>query len=1057
MATYLQGGVDFLPQETLFTPNWSLIQQGLVTKQGAYDKGFAQISNAARNIIDAPLTNKYTKGMRKQILADAEQALKDLPNMDLTLPQNVGAATSLFKPFYQNDSILYDMMETKRYMSERQRGIGLATSAKEEDRNRYWSEGIQDLDDWAEEFSNLDVKDLTKAPARRYVSKPNIDDNILKLFSEGKLKTSYDTLSGQWKFTDENGKALEIPITNLYLAMAENDPEAMAGYQVIGRVRRNRFIRENEQRLGSREAAAQAHDNALANDYFNTQKAIYDQTNDALTALQATYDAYKTKVDANQIVAGSPEYNKAVETVKKYNQLKARRDKLAGDIFSVAGKPPAYLERITGNPTAYLANVYLNKSAIDLATALSQFGGRKVDINPVWEKLDLAVHLKDVELQKQKQLETFKTDEMLRGEEGKIKLKILYGIPLSDGTSTSGSNGASVTNKSIGTGNINVPFVEEAPSGAAAFPKDEQDNVDSHGLFQDLIKSVSSQVLVGKRQFIETVLKPEEIKTIDGVLIPPDKRGDMMNMKISSKLLSAPQGPVSVGLPKLDLSSGKQWRGSSVLGATTPGSQGVQAPTLQSTKSKYDNEFDRLYDLAMEKWKAWGETGVNTNEYNSARELLKKVSIQDKAWTAANEWHKLKMSEVIGNLSGSQPDIAYKYKALFDGNDIVSNVDEYISNLAEVVPKSYTDDIKKTATAELRKLTDRAVRDRDQPGDAERIKNLSRLVNLSDKQLFTEFAAQNKSKLTDEYNNLKKMTIGTWNKAGNEFNYFSTFNQKGGGLYARQLSFALDNAVMGEKGDQYLESLLSTISSYDNNGDYSNAKVQIKFGDGASLGNSSSAETLFGKLKGEILNTIRLGKGKEGQTIPKMMFRSRQIAGNNKDWAAYTLYGIDNEWIDKNTGTSQKPGLLTNDEATNLRSGITIFVKKDIDKSLAALNSNVGEVEMLLSAGNGIFKDEIAPNYGIEISRLSTGEYKIATTFQENKNVQGMITESPITKTQIVDQNTDITELYYETLRNLDAAMLQNQDIKRRLESSRTANPAVPKATWSDINNAAKQ
>lgn len=1053
MATYLQGGVDFLPQETLFTPNWSLIQQGLITKQGAYDKGFAQISNAARNIIDAPLTNKYTKGMRKQILADAEQALKDLPNMDLTLPQNVAAATSLFKPFYQNDSILYDMMETKRYMSERQRGAALATSAKEEDRNRYWSDGIQYLDDWAEEFSNLEVKDLTKLPSRRYISKPNIDDVILKDFREGKLKTNYDVISGQWKYTYENGQPLRKPIANMYLALAINDPEAMAGFHVMGSVKRSRFIRENENRFGSKEAAAEAHDNALVNDYYNTQKTIYEQTNDALTALQSTYDAYKTKANNNQIVVGSPEYNKAIEITKEYNELKQQRDAIAGDIFEVAGKPAPYLERIKNNPVAYLANIQLNESALKLATALSQFGGRKVDINPVWEKLDLAVHLKDVELQKQKQLEQFKTDEMLRGEEGKIRLKLEYGIPLSDGSST-GTSANPITPKGIGTGNINIPFVEESPSASAAYPKDEQGNVDSHGLFNDLIKTLSSRVLDGKREFIETVLKPEEIKTIDGIMIPPDKRGDMINMKISSKLLSAPQGPVSAGLPKLDFSSGRQWRGSNIIQASP--SQTFTAPTLQTTRSKYSNELDRLYDLAMDKWKSWGEVGVNTNEFNRARRVHEKIDIENQSWTAANEWYKIKMSEVIGNLSGSQSDIAYKYKALFDGNGIVSP-DEYISNLATTIPKSYTDDIRRKYQGQINTLVSAAARGRDNPGDAAKIANLTRLVNLSDRELFTDFVNQNKSSFVDEYNNLKKMAIGTWNKEGNEFNYFSATGQQGGGLYTRQLSFSLNNAIMGEKGDQYLESLLSTISMYNNNGDYSDSDVKVNFGDGASLENSTTAETVLEKLKGEMLNTIKLGKGREGQTIPQMMFRSRQIAGNNKDWAAYTIYGIDNEWIDKNTASSQKPGLLTKDEATALRSGLTIFIKKDKDRSLAALNSSVGEVEMLVSAGKGVFKKEIAPDYGIEISRLSTGGYKVSTTIQDNKVVDGMVFSAPVTKTEIIDPNTDITELYYQTLENLTSIMLQNQDTKRRLESSRTANPAIPKATWNDINNAAKQ
>jgi hypothetical protein len=1073
MATYLQGGVDFLPQETLFTPNWSLIQQGLITKQGAYDKGFAQISNAARNVIDAPLTNKYTKGMRKQILADAEQALKDLPNMDLTLPQNVGAATSLFKPFYQNDSILYDMMETKRYMSERQRGAALATSAKEEERNRYWSEGIQDLDDWAEEFSNLEVKDLTKLPSRRYVSKPNVDDQILKLFSEGKLKTTYDVLSGQYKYTYENGEALKIPITNLYLAMAENDPEAMAGYQVIGRVRRNRFIRENEQRLGSRQAAQEAFDNALANDYFNGQKSIYDQTNDALTSLQASYDAYKMKVDNNQVVVGSPEYARAIETVKQYDQLKARRDKLAGDIFSVAGKPPAYLERITGNPTAYLANVYLNKSAIDLAASLSQFGGRKVDINPVWEKAQLPFLLKEAELQKAKQLETFKTDELLRAEEGKIQLKIKYGIPLSDGTSSSTSTSTGST--SIGSGgvlggNINIPTVTETASGAAAYPvKDDAGQPDVDGQYTELTKTLASEVVSSKLRFIETMLKPEEIKTIDGVTIPPDQRSNMLNMKINSKLLSAPQGPTSVGLPKLDLSSGRKW-GLNLLEGRTP--QQTSVPTLQTARHRFDNEFDRLYNIAMEKYKAMGEANVKTNEYDVAARLVEQINIKNDAWTAAIQWRKEKMSQVVGNLSGSDPVQGFVYKGMYDGADVVPNKERFIENLTNnadfaAAVKAAAPEVSamganwlarfgnspvnpqlKNYYLQLRDKPEEIIRNLILTGNDPTVGQSANILPSSLRSLFN---------IGSQYDKFKEKIRQTWNKGGNEFNYFSTFGKKGGGVYSRQLTFYGDNTAMGEKADQYTESLIGTISMYDTNGTYSDDKVRIKFGDASSLGNSSTAEALFIKLKPEILNTIKLGKGKDGQTIPKYQFRSQQIAGNDAEWAAYTLTGFDNEWIDKNTATSQTPGLLTKNEAASLRQGITIFVKKDVDKSLAALNSTVGEVEMLLNAGDGTFKRELAPGYGVQISRLSTGGYKIETTVEQNTVVNGIVQTTPVVKTQTLDESTDLTEAYYQVLNILRNTRLQNEDIKRRLESSRTANPAIPKATWNDINNAAKQ
>lgn len=1064
MATFLQGATDFFPPEQLFTPNWSLIQQGLMVKQSAYDKGFAQLSGTARAVIDSPLLNKYTKEARKQILADAEQALKDLPNLDLSLPQNAAEASSLFRPFYEDENILFDMMQTKRYMSERQRGMDLAKSSKEEDRNRYWTYGIQDLDNWAEEFSDLSVDKLKDNPARSYIAKPNVDDKILKLFSEGKLKTSYDQLTGEFKFTYENGEPLRDPITNLYLSQAENDPEAMAGFGVIGRVKRAAFIKDNvaNGRYATREEAAAAHDNALVVDYYNTQKAIYDQTKDALSKIENDYNNYKQKADNNLIIPGTEEFTKAVKVTQLYNRLKGRADKIAGDIFSVGNNPPAYLNRILGNPTAYLADVALRKQAIDLATSLSQFGSTKIDLDPRYEKLTIPAMLADIKLEKDKQLEQFKTGEAIRKQELEYELKLKYGIPLSgDGSGTS----TDASGKTVRTGSgiirsTDVPYVEEFAAGAGVQDKTKFETTNAYGSFDDKVNDIRDKVVTDKLAFIEAILKPDEIKTIDGDPIPMNKRWDMINMRISPQKLSQPSSDfTSQSLLSSYGSNKAKW-------------QGIAPTSLDEiqARSKYKNEFDRLYDLAMDRYKSWEQTGTNIPQYLAAADRLARIKNQDNLWTAAIQWKKEKLSEVINNLTGSYPDKATEFKAMFNGTSLVDSPTQYIDNVKALATDADVQTLKQTFLDRANIIRSRMARDRDQPGDAAEYKKLNDALSLNKNDFLTLYIAENQAKFLNTYNQNLETVKQTWNERGNEFNYFSTFDQKGGGMYGRAATFTSLNTEMNEKADQYIESLFKTISMADLGaaGGYSQDKVKIDYSEGKVNPNKVTsrldAQALLAKLKPEILNTIKLGVTKQGQTIPVMTFTTNQVAGNNPDWSAYTLK-FDNKWIDGNIGTKEKSGLLTKDDAENLRKGgITIYVKKKntdgspFDVSLAAQNATIGEVDLLLNAGNGSIKEEIAPGYSFQISRLSTGGYDIITNFNRGSSDKlGAIVETPISERQTVDANTDINELYYQLLNGIRTLMIGNADARRRVETSRTQNPAIPKASWNDILKAANQ
>lgn len=1097
MATFLQGATDFFPPEKLFTPDWSLIQQGLMVKQASYDKGFAQLSGTARAVIDSPLLNKYTKEIRSQVLANAEQALKDLPNLDLSLPQNAAEASSLFRPFYEDNRVLHDMVQTKQYMSERQRGLELSKSSKEEDRNRYWTYGIQDLDDWADEFSNIALDDVPKMRSRRYVSKPNVDDQILKMVVDGKLNVKYDELVGQYKYTNENGQARKIPIVNLYLSLAENDPEAMEGFNVIGRVNRNRFIRDNEAKYGSREEAARAHDNALANDYYNTQNTVLQTTEEAMQKLKIKLDGWKQRADNGTLVAGSPDFQQAIEDQKDYDALKGRSDKIKGDILPVGGKPAPYLERITNNPTAYLANIALNKSAIDLATSLSQFGSRTVDTNPVYKDLVLPFKLKDYELEKQKQLETFKTDEEVRKQRGLYDLKIEYGIPLFDADGTSGSSSGGT--KSVNTpkapsfkGDINIPTVLETEKGSAGntLPKDANGQVNTYRLYNEVNDDLKRQLINNKLRFIETVLKPDEIKTIDGVAIPADKRGDLMNMRINSNILSTPKVPsVTDGRAQLTLGSGRQYRGSTVIADPNAQQRQQDWTAGQVVRSKYSNEFDRLYDLAMTRYKSWAETGNKDPQYLSALNLVTKINNVNDVWTGSIQWKKERLNEVVNNLAGSYPDKAFIYKALIDGTNLVSSKEQFVENMRnlpelntlvnQMVPfvvQNATDAYNKwnrTGINPVFAQQYKAIIDDPKKAITEAIFSTDvsdtnarwvKSILPSQYQQFINVGA-NTSLFDNALNDIEL----TWNKSGNEFNYFSSNNQKGGGVAARRLVFYGKSAVMGEDADRFTESLIQTISPAESEkaGGYSNDYVQFSFNKGNMVENSSAAETLFQKLKLPLLNTVKIG-GKDN--ITQHTFESTQIAGNDGNWASYTITP-DPKWIEENTSTTQVTKLLTKDEASTLSAnGITVYVKKydrdkqgnvvrSFDNSLAASETGrIGEVDMLLNANNGTFTREISPGYKITVSKLATGGYDIITDYIQNEVLpNGVVVESPRSVRKTVEPSLDLTNAYYSILNSMSSLIYKNEDIRTRVESSRTANPNVPKATWNDVLNQSKQ
>lgn len=515
MATYLEGGVDFIPPVIPFQPNYNLILSTLQYRQGQYDQGFAQLKNSANSVINSQLLNETNIEKRKQILSNAESALKSLPTVDLSLPQNVAAAKNVFRPFYEDTDILLDMKETKSYTNERNRGMALRNSDKEEERKRFWNIGIQDLDDWAEEFSKASPEQMRMLRSRRYVGKPQTEEKILEMFASGKLNRTVDQLTGQVKITDTNGKELVDPLTNLFLSRVQADPEEMEAYNVYGRVTRNRYIRDNESRFGSREAAATEHDRLLLKDYKSHNTELQNKNNDALQMVQNRVTEWE-KRDPSTLT--EKEVNEFASDLNSLQDLKSRATYFQKALDTAD-------DNIKGNPTAYLGQIYMHKSARDLAGALSSFGKRELDTNPLFKDLQLPFLTKRFETDeniRQKQAEAEIERETKRLE---ADLEARYGKRSKSSDSKKDDGGSDA-------GNLDIPIVSDNPAGSGV----EQ--------YKDKIPDSYAQYLKNKNEIIDRTVAAK-ISFLDHMLVAEDfknDKGEVMDQAQKQALRTSPDG-----------------------------------------------------------------------------------------------------------------------------------------------------------------------------------------------------------------------------------------------------------------------------------------------------------------------------------------------------------------------------------------------------------------------------------------------------------------------------------------------------------------------------------
>ncbi len=269
MSTYLSGNPTYLPQIQPFKPNLNLYAGVLQMKQTKFDTAHKQLSSLYGSLLNSKMLREDTNAAREEYFKNIQDEIKKIANVDLSLTQNVDAASSIFDNLADNDAIVKDMSFTKSYMNELKRADALRTiTDPEKGGGQYWEEGVQALDMKAQEFANSDLDSAMGMSAPKYTSYVDVMGKAMKLAKESGFNIKVDTVTNEWIVTEKNGERLAPHLMTLFQQQLGNDPMVKDMYKTKAYVGRKNWIASNVEQYGSEEAATEAYVKKVNNAYY---------------------------------------------------------------------------------------------------------------------------------------------------------------------------------------------------------------------------------------------------------------------------------------------------------------------------------------------------------------------------------------------------------------------------------------------------------------------------------------------------------------------------------------------------------------------------------------------------------------------------------------------------------------------------------------------------------------------------------------------------------------------------------------------------------------------
>lgn len=243
MATYIPGTQSYMPNLQPFTPDYKFLSDVLETKTNRYNTNYKALNDLYSKVVYSDLSRKDTQEMRNQYAENLGKQLELISGMDLSVMQNVDAAKALFKPFFEEDIIVKDMVFTKQFQKEINYTNMLMNSPEKEQRELYWQPGVKALQYQMEDFKEADPAKALSMGLPRYVPDADLYEKAITFLKGSGLDVTQEYVdeTGYFIVKDRNGNL----ITNQALQMAQkalmDDPMVQQAYYTDAYVRSRDF------------------------------------------------------------------------------------------------------------------------------------------------------------------------------------------------------------------------------------------------------------------------------------------------------------------------------------------------------------------------------------------------------------------------------------------------------------------------------------------------------------------------------------------------------------------------------------------------------------------------------------------------------------------------------------------------------------------------------------------------------------------------------------------------------------------------------------------------
>lgn len=304
MTAFLQGISQFVPQIQPYQPDLNFFGNMLQTKQYQYDQGYNRINSIYSSLLNSPVLRQESSERRDAFFKSIESNIQKISTLDLSMEQNVGAASKVFQPLIDDKDINFDMGMTRIWQRQMQRGESLknTTDPKILENGMWWEGGDRAMNYWAQDFAKSSSEDMYKMPKPEYTPYLNIaklaNDQLEKMKFPMGINPTW-TPDGKYIIQGKGGPMVMAPLYNHLLNIYGNDPRVVKVAQTEAYLKRKDFVAENASTMGGEQNAETQYLNNILNQVNAQAQKFQEQA-----SINAKITKAKTTVVGNAIASG---------------------------------------------------------------------------------------------------------------------------------------------------------------------------------------------------------------------------------------------------------------------------------------------------------------------------------------------------------------------------------------------------------------------------------------------------------------------------------------------------------------------------------------------------------------------------------------------------------------------------------------------------------------------------------------------------------------------------------------------------------------------------------